>query len=156
MLSPLSSRQGTHSTGEVAESFTEGERNTGLGVGSSNLQAPPPEWHTSSNKAMPPNPPQTVPPAGEWAVQHMRLWGPFLLRPHHLLCFQTVTTTCCLGWIHFSQRTTPSCSSEYLSHQPLLVYWMPIYPWCQSHLMFSSHIQARELPPVHSGFLHGV
>ena len=34
------------------------------------------QWHTSSNKATPPNPSQTVPPTKDQAFKYMSLWGP--------------------------------------------------------------------------------
>jgi len=43
--------------------------------------AHPPQWHTSFNKATPPNPSQVLPLSNDQAFKYMRLWGPFVFKP---------------------------------------------------------------------------
>lgn len=69
-----------------AESMVEVER------GRYPLQSCP-LWHTSSNKTLPPKPPQTAPPPGEPSVQIPLLMGDISYLNHHIPLLQKLITT---------------------------------------------------------------
>ena len=61
---------------ELLETARRQREHTGNGMSFWSLKAHP-RWHTSSNKATPPNPSQTVPSMNNQAFQYMSLWESF-------------------------------------------------------------------------------